>query len=266
LLAPASGRDAVAAVLSAGADAVYVGVRGFSRDGRAAGMDLAEIEAAASLCARAGAPLEAALNTVPAAAEAQRFVDAAARLRDAGAAAVILNDPGLIALVRARVPGIGICASVGLKVANPWDARALRELGADRVVLPAGLRAEEVPPIRSAGVAVEVFLVCRPEPLFHGTCALPGYALAPRVPAERPDLARAGGSHSAKRAGRCDLACRGTLPPAAPWSAEEDLVAWIRAGTDAFKIQGRGLPARPLADLVARLRRRLDAAIAAAGP
>lgn len=264
-MAPAAGLAAVAAALSAGADAVYVGVRGFSREGSRAGMGLDEIAAAASLCAEAGARLEAALNAVPAPSEIAPFVTAATRLRDAGAAALILNDPGLIALVRSRVPGIGICASVGLSALNPWDALFLRDLGADAVVLPTAVRCEEVRPIKeAAGLAVEVFLVCRAEAILHGKCGLAGYALSAGAPPERPVLRACGAAPSAKLSGRCHLACRALPIPQEPYSIEEDLARWIRAGVDAFKVEGRGLPPEKLFALVGRLRKRLDAAVAEA--
>src|SRR5512141_1658299 len=251
LLAPAGSLPAVDAALSAGADAVYVGVRSLSRGGRT-GLSPEAVGAAVSACRRAGARLHAAINAIPTRGELPAFLASLHRLRDAGVDEVILNDPGVIACARREIPGWPICASVGLSVLNPEDARAYRDLGVDSVVLPSAVRPEEIPPIKKAsGLRIEVFAYCRPEFLLHGKCGLTGYVAA-----------GGGGTASAKRGGSCRLVCR-TLPvPAAAHSIEDELPIWIAAGADVFKIEGRELSPPSVAALVARFRRKLDAACA----
>jgi len=72
-----------------------------------------------------------------------------------------------------------------------------------------------------------------------------------------------GGTASAKRGGSCRLVCRNLPVPAAPHSLEDELPAWIAAGADVFKIEGRELSPQAVAVLVARFRRKMDAACAA---
>jgi len=254
LLAPAGSLPAVEAGLSAGADAVYVGVRSLSRGGRT-GLPLESAGAAASICRRAGARLHAAANAIPSSGELPAFLAALRRLRDEGIDEVILNDPGVIALVRREFPDLPICASVGLSVLNPEDARAYRELGADAVVLPSAVRPEEIPALRRAsGLRIEVFAHCRAEFLLHGKCGLTGYAAE----------AAGGGPASAKRGGSCRLVCRSLPVPCDAHSIEDELPAWIAAGADVFKVEGRDLSPQAVAALIARLRRKLDAACALA--
>jgi putative protease len=248
LLAPAGSLPAVEAALSAGADAVYVGVRSLSRGGRT-GLPREAVGAAVSACRRGGARLHAAINAIPPSGELPAFLAALHRLRDAGVDEVILNDPGVIALARRKFPGWPICASVGLSVVNPEDARAYRDLGADAVVLPSAVRPEEIPAIkRASGLRIEVFAHCRPEFLLHGKCGLPGYA--------------AGGTDgritSAKRGESCRLVCRNLQVPCEAHSIESELPVWIAAGADVFKIEGRELSPPAVAALVARFRRKLD--------
>jgi putative protease len=250
LLAPAGSLPAVEAALSAGADAVYVGVRSLSRGGRT-GLSPEEVGAAASACRRAGARLHAAINALPTSGDLPDFLASLHRIRDAGVDEVILNDPGVIAFARREIPGWPVCASVGLSVLNPEDARAYRDLGVDAVVLPSAVRPEEIPPIKKAsGLRIEVFAHCRPEFLLHGKCGLTGYV------AEGGD----GGTASAKRGGNCRLVCRNLPVPAAAHSIEDELPVWIAAGADVFKIEGRELSPPAVAVLVARFRRKLDAA------
>lgn len=251
LLAPAGSLPAVEAALSAGADAVYVGVRSLSRGGRT-GLSPEAVGAAVSACRRAGARLHAAINAIPTRGELPAFLASLHRLRDAGVDEVILNDPGVIAFARREIPGWPICASVGLSVLNPEDARAYRDLGVDAVVLPSAVRPDEIPPIKKAsGLRIEVFAYCRPEFLLHGKCGLTGYVAA-----------GGGGTASAKRGGSCRLVCRNLPVPAAAHSIEDELPVWIAAGADVFKIEGRELSPPAVAALVARFRRKLDAACA----
>jgi putative protease len=255
LLAPAGSLEAVDAALAAGADAVYAGVRAFSRSGRS-GMALEAFGTAAATCRRAGARLHAAVNAVPRPREASAFLSALHRLREEGVAEVILNDPGWIALARRELPGFPICASVGLSVMNPEDAAAYRELGADAIVLPSAVRPEEIPAIkRVSGLRVEIFAWCRAEFLVHGKCGLTGYA------AEGP----AGETASAKRGAGCRFVCRGLPVSREPRSLEDQLPAWIDAGADVFKIEGRDLGSSAVTALVSRFRGKLDEAVASGG-
>ena len=236
------------AALSAGADAVYVGVRTLSRGGRT-GLSPEDVGAAVSACLRAGGRLHAAVNAIPSSGNLPDFLASLHRLRDAGIDEVILNDPGVIALSRREIPGWPICASVGLSVLNPEDARAYRDLGADAVVLPSAVRPEEISSIKKAsGLRIEVFAHCRPEFLLHGKCGLTGYVV------------EESGTASPKRGGSCRLVCRNLPVPAAAHSLEDELPVWIAAGADVFKIEGRELSPPAVAALVSRFREKLDAA------
>jgi len=231
LLSPAGSLPAVGSALSAGADAVYVGVRSLSRGGRT-GLPAREV---------GGVP---------------SFLAAIRRLRDEGVDEVILNDPGVIALVRGEFPDLPVCASVGLSAMNPEDARAYRELGADAIVLPSAVLPGEVPAIREAsGLRIEVFAWCRAEFLLHGKCGLTAYAVE----------GAGGGRVSPKRGGSCHLVCRKLPVPREPRSLEEELSPWVAAGVDVFKIEGRDLSPAAVALLVGRFRRKLDAVLAGSG-
>jgi putative protease len=252
LLAPAGSLPAVDAALSAGADAVYVGVRSLSRGGRS-GLSPEAVGTAVYACRRAGARLHAAINAIPSSGELPAFLASLHRLRDEGADEVILNDPGVIALARREFPGWPVCASVGLSVLNPEDARAYRDLGVDAIVLPSAVRPEEIPLIKKvSGLRIEVFAYCRPEFLLHGKCGLTGYVVEEG----------GGGTASAKRGGGCRLVCRNLPVPTAPRSIEDELPVWIAAGADVFKIEGRELSPPAVAALVTRFRRKMDAALA----
>ena len=265
LLAPAGSGAAVPAAFDAGADAVYVGARGWSRGEPRAGLSPGEISRAAREASRRGAGLHVALNVVPGAAELPDFLSSLRRFRDDGIGTVILSDPGVIALAAREFPDLALCASVGVSALNASEALFYRDLGASAVVLPTAVPREEIPVIKAAsGLRVEVFLRCRAEFILQGKCGLSGYVREAGAPPERPGLSAAGPPSSAKRGGRCFLACAALPVDRTPYSIEEELADWIAAGVDAFKIEGRDLPPEKLIPLVSRLRKKLDAAIAAA--
>jgi len=264
LLVPAGSLAAVGSALSAGANAVYVGCRGWSRDGERVALSPEEIRLAAAMCREKGAALHAALNTVPAAGEVSSFLSTVAQLKEDGVVTVILSDPGVISLVRREVPSLRITASVGLSTLNPPEARFYRDVGADAVVLPTALAPEEIPAIKAeSGLLVEVFVHCRPEILLQGKCALPGYAREGQGVAGRPHVEGAGTPSSAKRTGRCHLVCRSLPLSRDLHSIEGELASWVAAGVDAFKVQGRDLSPPRLFELASRIRGKLDAAVAA---
>lgn len=266
LLAPAGSLPAMRRVLDAGADAVYVGCRGWSRDGERSALAPGEFREAAAMCREKGSALHAALNTVPAAAEIPSFLDAVSGLRKDGVFAVILSDPGVISLVRRELPSLRITASVGVSTLNPPEARFYRDVGADSIVLPTALTPGEIPAIKAgSGLRVEVFVHCRPEILIQGKCALPGYAREGGTLPGRPHAAGSGTTSSAKRSGQCRLVCRSLPLSREEHSIEDALSIWIAAGVDAFKVQGRDLPPSRLFDLVSRIRGKLDAAAAMVG-
>lgn len=267
MLAPAGRPEAVSALLAAGADALYAGVRGWSRGGRGVGMTPDEIGETAGRCREAGAGLAVALNVIPGAGELSAFLSTVRRLADDGVSGVILSDPGVIRRVRAEFPSLAITASVGLSTVNPSDAAFCREIGAEAIVLPTAVAPEEIPPIKAAsGLRVEVFVRCRPEILLQGKCALSGYAREAAPAPERPGAAPSGTAASAKRSGRCFLACRALPLSAAEHSIEGELPRWIACGADTFKVEGRELPLSRMREIVSRIRRKLDAAAAAAPP
>jgi len=264
LLAPAGSLEAVSLALSAGADAVYVGCRGWSRDGERGALPVGEMREAVALCRKKKALLHAALNTVPGDAELPEFLATVTRLAESGVFAVILSDPGVISLVRREFPSLRITASVGVSTLNPPEARFYRDMGAEAVVLPTAITPGEIPAIKAeSGLRVEVFVHCRPEILLQGKCALPGYVREGTELPGRPLLSGTGAVSSAKRTGRCHLVCRAIPLSRDSHSIEEDLASWIGAGVDAFKVQGRELSPPRLFDLVSRIRGKLDAAIAA---
>src|SRR5205809_656804 len=97
LLAPAGSPDALATALEAGADAVYVGLKGWSRGGARGELDWDELQAAARLADASGAELQVALNTIPKPRERELLLAEIPRLLALGVRTLIVNDAGILA-------------------------------------------------------------------------------------------------------------------------------------------------------------------------
>src|SRR6516165_1141995 len=96
LLAPAGSLKALDAVLEAGADAVYLGLNGWSRGGARGELDWDELAVAAHQAAERGAELQLALNTIPKPRERAALLGEIPGLTALGIHTLIGNDVGLL--------------------------------------------------------------------------------------------------------------------------------------------------------------------------
>jgi putative protease len=278
LLAPGGSPEAAAAALDAGADAVYVGLRGFSRGGARSELEWPELAAVARAARARGAELQVALNTIPGPREQAVLRAAVPRLLDLGVRSVIVNDPGLLTTLRAEHPGLALTASIGCGAQSPLDVAAFAELGAAAVVLPATLDpAEARACVAAAPIDVEIMVHMVEEFVLLGRCAMPGYfQLRPTpLPGDAGGSRRQSGSMKRGGVGACFKVCQQPWVledgagrraersfPARQLSRVADVPAYVAAGVQVLKLQGRSLPAALLAPVVLRYRRALDAALA----
>lgn len=278
LLAPAGSPEAVTAALGAGADAVYVGLRGWSRGGARSELEWPELAASARLARAHGAELQVALNTIPRPREEALLRAAVPRLLEMGVRTLIVNDIGLLASLGRAHPALRLTASIGCGAQTPADVAAFADIGAAAVVLPATVDPDAASAcVAAAPIAVEIMVHMVEEFVLLGRCAMPGYfQLRPTpLPDGAPDARRQSGSMKRGGVGACFKVCQ------QPWTLEDragrraerafparqlsrlaDVPAYVAAGVAVLKLQGRSLPAAPLGALVAQYRRVLDAATA----
>ncbi|MGE5276564.1 MAG: peptidase U32 family protein [Acidobacteriota bacterium] len=288
LLAPAGSLGAVSAALDAGADAVYVGLAGWSRGGARRELTWDELAVAHRRVAAAGRELQIALNTIPKAAERARLFEQIAALRDRGIRNVIVNDVGILADLKRRFPDLALTASIGCGAQTVSDVAFFRDLGADAVVLPGTVSPGEMREIRTVrGIRVEIMIHMVEEFVLLGKCWMPSYvhlkptafeAASPtEIPGadEPPEGALSGlrltGSMKRGGVGACFRICqqpwelydsgrlRGSrLFPGRQISRRADVAAYAEAGVDVLKLQGRSLPEDLLAPLVRSYREAID--------
>jgi putative protease len=275
LLAPAGSPAAAEAALQAGADAIYVGLRGFSRGGPRSELTAQALQDMLVAAHAQGRHVQVALNTIPRQAERRDLTEKVGELLGWGIDGVIVNDAGLLAELRSRYPRLGITASIGCAIMNEADVAFYRDLGADAVVLPGTVTPDEIAAFAQVpDVQIEVMVDMVDEFILLGRCWMPSYCrLNPPLPVL---LGSSGGRllGSVKRggAGVCfkiceqpwdlyrDAQCVATrLLPSRQISAINYLADLLNAGVDVVKLQGRSLPPALLAPLVRRYRLAIDA-------
>lgn len=158
LLAPAGSPAALAAALRAGADAVYVGTKGFNARMNAANFDAAEIGRAVRDCHAAGARLYAALNTLVLEREYKAALETARMLWLSGADALIVADLGLARELKLNFPDFELHASTQAGVHSADGARELAGLGISRVVAARELKKKDIEAVAASGVETEIFV------------------------------------------------------------------------------------------------------------
>src|SRR5689334_17073937 len=135
LLAPAGSLDAVRAALANGADSVYLGAQRFNARDEGAQLTIDELEEACRLAHARGRRIYLTLNVLIKPAE---LADALSFLSDAverGIDAVIVQDLGLVRLIRELFPDVEIHGSTQMTVHDESGAAVLKSLGVTRVVL-----------------------------------------------------------------------------------------------------------------------------------
>lgn len=160
ILSPAGGFDSVIAAVRSGADAVYVGAKEFSARASAHNFDEEELRTAVRYCHIRGVKVYLALNTIIFDDEMRSALELAKRAALADIDAIIIQDMGLVSLIKEAIPGLPLHASTQMTVHTPYGAKALYELGFKRVVVSRELSLDEIREIREfcPEVELEVFV------------------------------------------------------------------------------------------------------------
>ncbi len=263
LLAPAGDLDCARAAVENGADAIYFGLEtGFNARSRAQNLSLSNLPDLMAMLRRRNVRGYLALNTLVFSGELPRFEQTVRRVAEAGVDAVLVQDLGMVRLIRRLCPDLGIHASTQMTLTSAENIAEAAKLGIDRVVLARELSLREIGEIAcECPVPLEVFV--------HGALcvAYSGQCLT----------SESLGGRSANR-GECAQACR--LPYQLLCDGKEvdlgsvqyllspqDLAVyeWIpqllAAGAAAVKIEGRLKTAEYVANITRRYREAIDAAL-----
>lgn len=233
LLAPAGDMACFNAAINAGADAVYLGGEEYGARAYASNFSGEELCRAIDHAHLFNVAVYLTVNTLVKERELEGLCPFLAPLYEAGLDGVIVQDLGVLEVIKENFPYLPIHASTQMCITGKYGAKALKEYGVSRIVPARELSLQELLEIkRETGIEVEAFIHGAMCYSYSGQCLFSSFL----------------GGRSGNR-GRCAGPCR--LPYAAfdekevyPLSLKDMCTLpiidrLIDAGIDSFKIEGR---------------------------
>jgi putative protease len=158
LLAPAGDFKALRAAVMSGADAVYLGGNRFGARAFAHNFDDDEMIKAINYAHLYGVKIYVTMNIIVYENEIDDFIDYITFLYKNGVDAIILQDFGMLHLIRNILPELEIHASTQMHIHNEEGVMRLKKLGVKRVVLARETSIEMVRQIKAnTGMDIEMF-------------------------------------------------------------------------------------------------------------
>ncbi|MCF6154740.1 MAG: U32 family peptidase [Candidatus Brocadia sp.] len=159
LLSPAGNRECFFAAVENGADAVYFGLENFSARAGAQNFTLEGASKVIAYAHKRSVKVYIALNTLIKTHELERVIDLLVALEELQPDALILQDMGLLYLIRSQFSQFNLHASTQMTIHNLAGVRQLEKTGFKRVVLARELSVDEIRHIsRNTSIETEVFV------------------------------------------------------------------------------------------------------------
>ncbi|HPR98725.1 MAG TPA: U32 family peptidase [Methanomassiliicoccales archaeon] len=231
LLAPVGTEEALKAAIAGGADAVYLGGKSFGARHFASNFSDELLAGAIKLTHDRGMRTYVTVNTLIKEGEMADALSFVGMLDDAGADAVIVQDRGLLPLIKERF-SIPVHASTQMAVHTSAGVSWAQKQGIERVILARELGLEQVKEIaESSNIGIEVFIHGALCYCFSGQCLFSSFL----------------GGRSGNR-GMCAQPCRksytlgkkeGYLLSTADTFGIGSIPELMRCGVTSLKIEGR---------------------------
>lgn len=165
LLAPAGDMEKLIMAVHYGADAIYLGGKEFGLRAAAGNFSLEEMVTAVKYAHERGVKVYVTVNIFAHNRHLKGLPEYARELYDIGVDAVLVADPGVLAVIRETVPDLPVHISTQANTTNVAAVRFWAVQGAERVVLARELSLDEIREIRT-GVDVEL------EAFVHGAMCI----------------------------------------------------------------------------------------------
>ena len=263
LLAPAGDWDCARAAIANGADAIYFGLEtGFNARARAKNFSLDDLPQLMEMLHWHGVRGYTTVNTLTFSDELATIEPIIRRIAEAGTDAVLVQDLGLVGLIRRAAPDLPIHASTQMTMTSAECIAEIEETGIERVVLARELSVSEISKIHEkTTMPLEAFV--------HGALcvAYSGQCLT----------SESLGGRSANR-GQCAQACRLPYELICDGAdidlgdqkyllSPQDLAAYalvpdlLAAGVVSLKIEGRLKTPEYVANITRHYRQAIDSAL-----
>ena len=158
LLAPAGDLATLKVAIQAGADAVYIGGRSFGARYFATNFSNEDLEEAVIYAHQRNKKVYITVNTIVYQSELNELIEYIDYLYKINVDAIIVQDLGVISLVRTKYPDFEIHASTQMNVFNKYAIDVLKKLGVKRVVLARETPIHVIKELTKSGIEIEVFV------------------------------------------------------------------------------------------------------------
>ncbi len=159
LLSPAGSREAVTAAVQNGAGAVYLGYGDYNARRNAKNFTREQLEETVAYCHVRGVKVYLTLNTLLSDEELRGAAKEVSYASEVGIDAVLVQDLGVLDLVRRVAPDVPIHASTQMSVMNLDGVRQCADLGCTRAVLARELSADQIAHICAhSPIEIETFV------------------------------------------------------------------------------------------------------------
>lgn len=234
IVAPAGNMERFYAAVKAGAQEIYMGLKGFGARRNAENFTLEEYKEAIDYAHKRGVKIFLTLNTIMMEKEMEFLYPNLKVLYEHGLDAVIVQDLGYFKYMKENFPNMEYHGSTQMTVGNHYEAEYLRKLGFTRVVLPREMTFEEIKKIReNTSIELEIFVSGALCICYSGNCYMSSFI----------------GSRSGNR-GMCAQPCRKKyenssgekgylLSPKDQLLGFEEIKKLKEVGIESIKIEGR---------------------------
>ena len=176
IVAPAGNMERFYSAISATADEIYLGLKGFGARRNAENFTVEELKKAIDYAHLRGSRIFLTLNTIMTNREIELLYPTLKDLYSYGLDAIIVQDLGYAEYLHKNFPSIEIHGSTQMTVANYYEINYLKELGFKRIVLPRELSFEEIKEIRKhTDIELEVFVSGSLCISFSGNCYMSSF-------------------------------------------------------------------------------------------
>ncbi len=176
IVAPAGNMERFYSAISATADEIYLGLKGFGARRNAENFTVEELKKAIDYAHLRGSRIFLTLNTIMTNREIELLYPTLKDLYNYGLDAIIVQDLGYAEYLHKNFPSIEIHGSTQMTVANYYEINYLKELGFKRIVLPRELSFEEIKEIKKyTDMELEVFVSGSLCISFSGNCYMSSF-------------------------------------------------------------------------------------------
>ncbi len=176
LLAPAGSPESLAAAFAAGADAVYAGLPRFNARERGENFTAENMRQAIAYAHKLNRKVYITLNTLVKESELPELAEYVAEIADMAPDAVIVQDLGVLRMIRDFFPSLVIHASTQMGLHNSAGVQLAERMGVKRVILERQMTMDELYALcKSTDMELEIFcngaLCCS----LSGSCLFSSY-------------------------------------------------------------------------------------------